>query len=725
MPVFYKDEGRKHRKLYWGGICPSLLGLFKNVMSANPTIVQVQENEIPLKDLSGIMLRQRWLVLAIVGACLTLAGILIAVMEPVFQSNSRVILEGKTQGFPQGSPSYLDPIAPLAKIDDIPTQMEVMQSDRVIEDTLKDLSIPMPVNDPNVTPDPMIQVRQVGFTSSVEIQVLSKSKENAKLIAERIPIAFDNYMRQMSVEQLDRGINYLDSEITKIKKEIAEAEKALETFRIQNKVVGGEIDVNDKIQSNSFAKRDAAQAQADLESSKNYLKELLNVRAGVPDYLESVNTNSSTDEKVQIEAQIRAEQAQLEGLLATYTDGHPTVIQQRDKIKALKKALSAVPSTRSTTTKTRNPQAIIFDEEIGRARAKVDAAAAAFSSKQATLSTVEGDLNNFTTYSKDLSAMNRDLLDKVQKLGTLSKIKEESALRKSSSKSFMQLTGSATVPRQVKPNPSLYLILAALVGLLLAVPAAAIRDRQEDRITSTDQAVTIAGALPVGHIPMLRGAQTATGLVRIDPSIPRFENFRILRSNILFRMAEESLKTMLVTSTVGGEGKSDLAYNLAVAMAVDNRKVLLVDCNMRRPALHKKLRLDERPGLSEVLHKDDTIQNGMRAMEQDNLTVMVAGGAVESPSEVLAGPAMREFLESVKPHYDLIILDGAPMLPSSDAQILSSLVDGVLYVVQLNQTRSGQMRYATDLLRQARANVIGLVFNKMTGTTDGSAFKRY
>lgn len=693
-------------------------------MSYTRPLPQTAETEVPLKDLFAIVRRQKWITLGILAMCLGLAALVSMLMEPVWQSTSRVLLDGKTQGFPQGNIDILNTILPPQIADDIPTQMELMQSDRIIIDTLNALNLPLPAPDPNVAPDPMITVRQAGFTGIVEVSVQSRNQNNAKAIADKLPEIFNQYMRQRSVDSVDRAVAYLDQQIEEKKTQVGKSEEALNAFKLERKLVGNEIEQSDRIAQRSFASRDAAQSAAELESAKNYLQQLLNVRQGIPDYLESDNKQTNNDERLAVQNQIRAARADLDGLLAQYTDQHPLVLQQKDRIASLEKSLKALPAEISTHQKVRNPQAQVFDEKIGDAKARLEAANAAYTSKQAAMDNASQDLKVLTEANKQLGALSRDLLQRVTDLGQLTRVREEFALRRSASKSYMQLVGPATPSRQIKPNPPLYLTLAALIGILLSIPVASMKDRKDDKVINIDQATRIAGALGVGHIPVLHGAQSGAGLVRLDPSVPRFENFRILRSNILFNAAETGLRTMLITSTSGGEGKSDVAYNLAVAMAVDNRKVLLVDANFRRPALHKKLRFDERPGLTEVLAGEETLAAVTRATEHDNLSVIVAGGAVASPAELIHSKEMADFIATVKGEYDLVIFDGAPALPNSDAQILSSLVDGVLFVVQLNQTRAGSMEYAINLLRQAHATILGVVFNKMEGTADGSAFRK-
>jgi polysaccharide biosynthesis transport protein len=172
-----------------------------------------------------------------------------------------------------------------------------------------------------------------------------------------------------------------------------------------------------------------------------------------------------------------------------------------------------------------------------------------------------------------------------------------------------------------------------------------------------------------------------------------------------------------VTSTAPGEGKSVTASNLAVAMALDGRRVIVVDADLRRPTLHEKFDMEQRPGLTNVLVGHTSLDDAIKQTDVQGLFLLPAGPLPPNPAELLNSQAMRQLVEGLKERADVVIFDSPPFLATADAQVLAAMADGVLYVVQFGEAKKSAVRHAVDLLNQAHAKVLGVVFNKIDLTS--------
>lgn len=203
------------------------------------------------------------------------------------------------------------------------------------------------------------------------------------------------------------------------------------------------------------------------------------------------------------------------------------------------------------------------------------------------------------------------------------------------------------------------------------------------------------------------------------------EQYRILRSNIKFSTKQLLFKTMMVTSSVGGEGKSTTAANLAIIFAETGQKILLVDCDMRRPTVDKTFQLSNFLGLSNVL-----IDHSLRLEEVikysgvPNLDILPSGEVPPDPSAMLSSERFNRMLDRLKNMYDLIILDTPPVLLVSDAQILSSKTDGVLMVARKDSSKKADFLAAKEQLMRAEANILGAVY-KVDDLLDDKDYYRY
>ena len=199
-------------------------------------------------------------------------------------------------------------------------------------------------------------------------------------------------------------------------------------------------------------------------------------------------------------------------------------------------------------------------------------------------------------------------------------------------------------------------------------------------------------------------------IVEKDPKSIAAESYRTLRTNLQYSSFDEEYKVIVVTSSEPGEGKSTTAGNLALSIAQGDKKVALVDCDLRKPSIHKKFGLSNTAGLSDVIvGKEDISIVGHRYNE--NLTVLTSGKIPPNPSEMLASKSMKALIDALKSVFDCVILDTPPVQAVTDAQILSTRADGTLLVVRAEKTKKESVLNSVNLLKKVNANIIGTVLN--------------
>lgn len=188
------------------------------------------------------------------------------------------------------------------------------------------------------------------------------------------------------------------------------------------------------------------------------------------------------------------------------------------------------------------------------------------------------------------------------------------------------------------------------------------------------------------------------------------EAYRSLRSNIEYSSFDDEYRVIVVTSSVPGEGKSTTAGNLAIALAQSGNKVLLVDCDMRKPSIHKKFKISNAAGTAELLLRKKSFEEVANDYNE-NLTIITAGKIPPNPSEMLASRAMTAFIKEMKDEFKYIILDTPPLQAVTDAQVLSTKADGVLLVVRAGSTKKELVSNSVDLINKVHGKVIGTVLN--------------
>ena len=199
-------------------------------------------------------------------------------------------------------------------------------------------------------------------------------------------------------------------------------------------------------------------------------------------------------------------------------------------------------------------------------------------------------------------------------------------------------------------------------------------------------------------------------IVEKEPKSIAAESYRTLRTNLQYSSFDEEYKVIVVTSAEPGEGKSITVGNLALSIAQSDKKVIIIDCDLRKPSIHKKFQLSNSEGLSDVLSgKKNIAEVGQRY--SNNLTILTSGKIPPNPSEMLGSKAMKSLIEALKKVFDYVILDTPPVQAVTDAQILSTRADGTLLVVRSEKTKRDSVINSINLLKKVNANIIGTVLN--------------
>lgn len=188
------------------------------------------------------------------------------------------------------------------------------------------------------------------------------------------------------------------------------------------------------------------------------------------------------------------------------------------------------------------------------------------------------------------------------------------------------------------------------------------------------------------------------------------EAYRSLRSNIEYSSFDDEYRAIVVTSSVPGEGKSTTSGNLALSLAQSGNKVLLVDCDMRKPSIHKKFKISNMSGTAELLLRKESFED-VANFYNENLTIITAGKIPPNPSEMLSSRAMTAFIKEMKKEFKYIILDTPPLQAVTDAQVLSTKADGVLLIVRAGSTKRDAVLNSVDLIKKVKGKVIGTVLN--------------
>lgn len=275
----------------------------------------------------------------------------------------------------------------------------------------------------------------------------------------------------------------------------------------------------------------------------------------------------------------------------------------------------------------------------------------------------------------------------------------------------------AALPESPVPRTALYVALAVLVGAGASLTLAFTLQYLDDTIRASNNLEPLLNLDTLGTIGRLAG--TGSDLVTAEqPRAPNSEAFRVLAANLRLSSSAHPIRTLLVTSPLSNEGKSMVAANLAVAMARAGLKVILLDGDLRIPRQHHMFGLRRTNGLSEALSQESLAPN-LQDTSINGLQVLTSGVELANPAELMSTPRLTEVLAGLENAADLVVVDSPPVLSVADTAHLAALVDGVLLVVRVNQTRKRTAQDAVKSLRKVGAHLVGLVLNNMPRSSGG------
>lgn len=263
------------------------------------------------------------------------------------------------------------------------------------------------------------------------------------------------------------------------------------------------------------------------------------------------------------------------------------------------------------------------------------------------------------------------------------------------------------------PNTKLNLLTGLLLGLALGVAGAAVRATLDNSIRSEADLRRVTDAPLLGGIAFDSDAEKRPLLTQTPHQSPRAESFRQLRTNLQFANVSGRARTIVVTSSLPGEGKSTTATNLAIALAEAGQSVCLMDADLRRPMINQYLGLEGRAGLTTALVGRADVHDLLQPWGDDQLYVLTSGEIPPNPSELLGSDEMKDIISRLEQAFDTIIIDAPPLLPVTDAAVLSRHVGGVLIVAGSQVVKDQDLQKALTTLEMVGSNVLGVVLNRL------------
>jgi polysaccharide biosynthesis transport protein len=405
---------------------------------------------------------------------------------------------------------------------------------------------------------------------------------------------------------------------------------------------------------------------------------------------------------------IKAAQKDLEAALQTYTGDHPQVRLLTMRLEGWRKELEAAQADYC--------DAVVWSlrERAGLAQSRVDKLEQLVEDQRKSAESVNAGMARLELLEAEFS-QSKSMLEIIN-----ARIKDLNIGEEAGVLNVIQLEAAAPDTKPAWPDAAKILRMAIAFGVLLGIVGALALETVDDRVRSVEMATEVTGLAALAVIPSTHTSEeTALGtLVHEEPQSQFAEAFRTLRTGIFFGTSEGHRKIILVTSPLPGDGKSTVTANLAQALAQVGKKIILLDCDFRRPRVHVQFNLPNDHGLSSIISGQADLSGAVHRVVQENFDVLTCGPIPPNPAELLNSEALHALLTQLCESYDHVVIDSPPVLAVTDARIVAACADVTLLVLRADQTRKKAVKQAREQLDSVGANTLGLVINGTPQRTD-------
>jgi capsular exopolysaccharide synthesis family protein len=660
---------------------------------------------VSLQHYVDVLRRRRWTILTAVAVVVAAGWIATAMMTPVYEAKARLLVRTSAATMSGSSESPLGSLLAGAQPEPLDTQLAILKSRPFLRRVFRSVELPPDRRGASVSSE------KGEGQNIVAVSVHSAYPETAAIVANAVLDQYLLYTRQHSLSEIVRARRFVEREEEKARRALQSAEDALLAFRRQNRVAQLTAEQQSRTQAYIGLETQTRAVESDTTGIQAQIRSLRAQLAREPRELRVMNTRENPRVPA-LEAKIAELSVERAVLLQSYQPGSQRLRPVDAQLAVLRAQLAAEPIELRSARHVPNGR---HEQILGRLQlheAELTGLAAQQSKLRSQLAEQSGRMNQLGPWEVRLAQLQRDAQMAEQSYLSLAGRLQDLRIRENARLNLARIIERAGVPgAPTYPQKQRNLALALVAGLLLGCSLAFLLEFLDDRITVTEEVDRLLALPGLGYIPAMVGGRRL--IHALPPQSPISESYRGLRSSINFSTLDTPLATLAVTSAGAGEGKSTTAANLALSMAHDGRRVILVDADLHRPSLHRLLGIEQTPGLFEVLKGDCSLDEALRPVPGEDLLVLPSGEPAPNPAELLNTPAMEHLLRELTERTDLVVFDSPPCVLKTDARVLGAKLDGVLLVAEMGETRKAELRRARSLLDQAHIRILGVVFNKM------------
>ncbi|MBE0587898.1 MAG: polysaccharide biosynthesis tyrosine autokinase, partial [Hydrogenophaga sp.] len=536
-----------------------------------------------------------------------------------------------------------------------------------------------------------VTVEPIRNSRLVEIKVMNADPELAARIANTMAKAFISSNIERKVDSSVYATQFLQDQIKQTKAKLEESERQINDYAKKNEILN--LGEKGSAATANFVDFSAAlaKAQQDRIKAEALYAQVKANPASTQQALDNLAIQAYKEQKAKLEAEYAKN-------LSTYKPEFPTMVQAKAQIGELAARIKAEENT-----------------ILGSIKAQFDAALQQEEALRVKVASTRSEVLNVQDRSVDMNLLQRELDTNRQVYDSLLQRLKEVSVTAGITTNNVSIVDEASAPLfPAKPKPLINLALGLVLGVFLGMLAALLREQMDDSIKHADEIEGSLGLPLLGLIPFIKADKGSDESVALlahrEPRSAFAEAYRSMRTALQFSTTEGAPRHFMVTSCGKSEGKTTTAISLAINFAQLGQKVLLIDADMRKSAVHKALRMPNERGLSNLLSGDRGNDGMIQPTQVPNLCVITAGPTPPDPVELLMGPRLGLLLEKAREMgFAQVVIDGPPLLGIADSIVLGNQIQHIVFAVKASGTKKDSIKDAMRRLRNAGLAPMGVV----------------
>ncbi|MBA2747481.1 MAG: polysaccharide biosynthesis tyrosine autokinase [Tatlockia sp.] len=710
------------------------------------------ENDPGYGQLFAVLSRRRYWLLSVLAGVLSIATVVSLTAEPTYQSTMQILIESNYKGRKDVQPQADAEFSDINVEIDYATQINVMRSALLIQravDLLKPEYSTITLNEvkKSLLLAPLVEEESdAKYTKIVEANYIANDPVKTQKVLQTIYKVYQAYNREQQEQRLKKGLQFINEQIPGVRKQVEASENLLKDFRTNQNLIDPELQAATINNSLNSVVQQRQTLRAQFQDTEARYKVLQQQVGSSPQTALASSRLSQSPRYQTLLNELQRTDLLLAARRGTYTDADPGVqklVELRQTQQALLQAeqgrvvgADAAQLNAANSNFLSQGQRTGIDINLTGQLAEVQTLLSALQAQDVSLAKSEQNLRNqFNRFPAQIAEYNR-LIPLVQinreKLQQLLRAQQELSLEIARGGFEWQALEQPLLGLQIGPNIQQNLLLGLVAGLMLGGVAAFLREVMDDAVHTSDElekqvSIPLLGMTP--ELPQSKASEPIVSLPFGKPKIlepwtvqvsnwpPSWASLDLIYKNIqLLNTTESSLRSIMITSALAGEGKSTLALGLALSAARLHQRVLLIDADLRHPNLHQMLNLPNEQGLSTLLESDANVPNHTGIQSSGAyIDILTAGPVPTDAANLLSSQRMRELMAKFEDTYDLILVDAPPVLGMVDAILAASFCSGVLLISRMGKVTRTELSQATAML--SKLNTIGVVANHANGQT--------